>query len=452
MWRSTTSRLAMSVSAAFLLCSILLGTGIYFAVSALLERDAREVVRADAAGLRDIYRHAGYQRLVEELDNRIGTPEDPDMLYMLLDRDGKLVTGSLQALPGWNRNLHWLEFVDEESDDEPRVVATQQQLDNSQYLIVGLRTRSEDGFLRLILHSALAALVAAALMGALVGRWTSRWVARRLGSLDHTAERVAAGEMALRAHSDNSGDAFDRVALRFNGMLDRIQELLDGVRHATDHIAHDLRTPLSRLRGRLESMRSSDAIAATPQASAELDACIAETDGLLQSFSSLLRLARIEAQAPGAGENSVIDLQAVVADAVELYAPSAAERGITLEQVQADAVQVLGDSDQLFQMLINLLDNAIKYAPPQSRVEVRLWREGNQAELQVDDQGPGIPASERLRVFDRFERLQADRGTAGTGLGLSLVRAVVLRHRGSIALGDVGPGLRVRISLPAAMG
>lgn len=445
--RSTTSRLALSVSAAFLLACMLLGTGIYLAVSTLLERDAHELVRADGAGLRDIYRHAGYDRLREEIQTRIDMPEDPDALYMLLAADGSVVAGSLQSVPGWKPQQRWLEFVDEEADDDPRVVANQQQLDNGGYLITGLRMRSEDGFLRLILHSALAALLVAALMGAIVGRWTSRWVARRLGSLDRTAERVAAGEMELRAHSDGSGDAFDRVALRFNGMLDRIQELLDGVRHATDHIAHDLRTPLSRLRGRLETMRATPAIAASPQALAELDAGLAETDTLLQSFAALLRLARIESQPPPEGEGAALDLQALADDAIELYAPMAAERGLQIVP-QLAPVAVAGDADQLFQLLINLLDNAIKYAPVGTAITVTIGREQGQALLQVDDQGPGIPVQERQRVFDRFERLQADRGTPGTGLGLSLVRAVVHRHRGSVTLDDCGPGLRVRVLLP----
>ena len=451
--RSTTSRLALAVSVAFLLSFIVLGTGVYAAVSTLLERDAHEVVRTDAAGLRDLYRHAGYARLREELEARIGTPDDPDMVYMLLDSHGKVIAGSLADVPGWTGRARWLQFVDAASDDTPRVIAQQQVLDNGQYLLTGLRMRSEDGFLRLILHSALAALLAAAVMGAMVGRLTSRWVARRLGNLDRTAERVAAGEMGLRVHSDGSGDAFDRVALRFNGMLDRIQALLDAVRHATDHIAHDLRTPLSRLRARLDAMREVPAIAASPVAIAELDAGLAETDGLLQSFSALLRLSRIEAQPATADDATVVDLDQLVEDVAELYQPVAAQRGMRLHVVGAP-LQVAGDPDQLFQLLVNLLDNALKYGPAGGTVTLAMAAAGGQVELSVRDQGPGIPEGDRQRVFDRFERLQADRGQAGTGLGLSLVRAIVARHRGSVVLsdGDAGPGgapgLCVTVHLP----
>ncbi|MBN8803490.1 MAG: HAMP domain-containing histidine kinase, partial [Stenotrophomonas acidaminiphila] len=259
--------------------------------------------------------------------------------------------------------------------------------------------------------------------------------------------------MDLRVRSDGSGDAFDRVALRFNGMLDRIQALLDAVRHATDHIAHDLRTPLSRLRTRLESMREVPAIAASPAAIAELDAGLAEADGLLQSFSALLRLSRIEAQPATAGDASVVDLEQLVDDVVELYQPVAAQRGMRLHVVGAP-LQVAGDPDQLFQVLVNLLDNALKYGPAGGTVTLTMAAAGGQVELSVRDQGPGIPEGDRQRVFDRFERLQADRGQAGTGLGLSLVRAIVARHRGSVVLsdGDAGPGgspgLCVTVHLP----
>lgn len=451
--RSTTSRLALAVSVAFLLAFIVLGTGVYAAVSTLLERDAHEVVRTDAAGLRDLYRHAGYARLREELQGRIGTPDDPDMVYMLLDARGEVIVGTLASVPGWTAHARWLQFTDVEADDAPRVVAHQQRLDNGQYLVAGLRMRSEDGFLRLILHSALAALLAAAVMGAMVGGWTSRWVARRLGSLDRTAERVAAGEMDLRVRSDGSGDAFDRVALRFNGMLDRIQALLDAVRHATDHIAHDLRTPLSRLRTRLEAMRAVPAITASPAALAELESGLAEADGLLQSFSALLRLSRIEAQAATTDDATVVDLDQLVADVVELYQPVAAQRGMRL-CVSGVPLQVAGDPDQLFQVLVNLLDNALKYGPTGGTVSVETAVDGEHAVLRIRDQGPGIPEGDRQRVFDRFERLQADRGQAGTGLGLSLVRAIVSRHRGTVVLsaGDPGPGgtpgLCVTVQLP----
>ncbi|HQQ58531.1 MAG TPA: HAMP domain-containing sensor histidine kinase, partial [Thermomonas sp.] len=241
----------------------------------------------------------------------------------------------------------------------------------------------------------------------------------------------------------HSGDAFDQVAQRFNAMLDRIEELLSGVRHATDHIAHDLRTPLTRLRNRLEDLRQQQT---DPGVQLRLDKALAETDQLLQSFGALLRLARIEAQ-PLEGDAPLQDLRELADDAVELYAPIAAERGIRIS-TQLQTVTVRGDRDQLFQLLVNLLDNALKYAPPGSEVTLSLEAQPDGACLQLADAGPGIPEHERARVFDRFQRLEAHRGSPGVGLGLSLVRAIVAHHGGHIELQDNAPGLRVRVMLP----
>jgi signal transduction histidine kinase len=246
---------------------------------------------------------------------------------------------------------------------------------------------------------------------------------------------------------DGSDDAFDRLSRRFNAMLDRIGDLLDGVRHATDHIAHDLRTPLTRLRNRLDRMRV-DADAVSPAQARALDAAIAETDQLLQSFGALLRLARIEAQSPP-DDVALVDLQQLVEDAIELYAPIAAERGVVLQARSAPA-RVHGDADQLFQLLVNLLDNAIKFSPADSRVDIVLRALPQSVELDIADSGAGIPEGERERMFDRFTRMETHRTSPGTGLGLSLARAIVLRHEGRIALLDNGPGLRVRVALRSA--
>jgi len=448
--RSTSTRLALAVMVSFLLAFVLLGAGVYFAVSTLLLQDARELVRTDASGLAEVYRDSGSAALVDELQARIAAPEDPDAVYALSDRGGRALVATPGLPPHPPGNARWLTFEAADAGDgdgHRRIVAHLQPLPDGSTLLVGLRLHSQDRFLALMLRTALVALLVAATLGALVGWLTSRWVSRRLRSLDATAERVGGGELALRVPLDGSDDAFDRLARRFNGMLDRIEDLLGGVRHATDHIAHDLRTPLTRLRNRLEELRHQSG---EPGRDAALDAAVAETDQLLRTFASLLWLARIEAQAP-AQDEPVLDLAELVADAVELYTPSAGERGIRL-QAHLQPVQLRGDRDQLFQTLVNLLDNALKYAPTGSAVEVALHPTAQGVVLQVDDRGPGIPEEERERVFDRFQRLEAHRGSPGSGLGLSLVRAVVHRHGGRVVLLDRAPGLRVQLLLPVVHG
>ena len=442
---STSTRLALAVTASFLLAFVLLGFGVYYAVSTMLANDTREVVRADAVELMELYHDAGRNGLLAELRARAADPDDPDMVYALFGHDGRNIAGMPVQLPRRGAASQWLVFHDHSTDGSPRVLAYLQPLANGDRLLTGLRMRSTDGFLALMLRTALAALLVAAALGALIGWSTTRWVSRRLRSLDQTAARVGAGEMALRANIDGSDDAFDRLSHRFNSMLDRIEELLGGVRHATDHIAHDLRTPLTRLRNRLELLRERRPRDASQP---ELDAAINETDQLLQSFGALLRLARIEAQAP-VHDSPVVDLQSLARDALEMYVPTAADRGIALRDATVP-LRVRGDADQLFQLLVNLIDNAIKFAPTGSEVALTLVEGGAMAVLEVADRGPGIPAAERARVLDRFVRLEAHRSSPGTGLGLSVVRAIVLRHEGRIELVDNAPGLRVRISLPCS--
>ncbi len=447
--RSTSTRLALAVMGSFLLAFVLLGAGVYVAVSTLLLQDARELVRTDAAALTQLHRDGGRGALVQELRDRLDAPDDPDAVYALFAANGTVEVGDVSPMHA-GKGMRWTTFEHADHDApggaglSRRVLAQLQPLPGGETLLTGLRLQSQDRFLALMLRTALVALAVAASLGALVGWLTSRWVSRRLSDLDLTAARVGGGELGLRVPLDGSGDAFDRLGRRFNGMLDRIEDLLGGVRHATDHIAHDLRTPLTRLRNRLEDLRPG----AAASERAALDGAVQETDQLLTTFGALLRLARIEAQSP-AGEGPVLDLSALAADAAELYVPIGAERGVGLRTSLAPA-QVRGDRDQLFQMLVNLLDNALKFAPTGGEVGVSLEAAADGVVLCVDDDGPGIPETDRERVFDRFQRLEAHRGTPGSGLGLSLVRAIVHRHGGRIELLDRAPGLRVQVWLPLA--
>lgn len=436
--RSTTLRLAAAVCVSFLLGFMLLGAAVYVGVSTLLVRDAREAVVAESDGLRDAYRDGGRAGLREAVRDRIATPDEPDAVYALWF-DGRAVatnapSSTIPARDGWREGR---------DADDTRVLVQRTTLAPGVVVATGLRLRSESGFLAVMARTTLAAFAIAVVLGLLIGWMTARWVAHRLQALDATAARVGEGEIALRAPIDNTGDAFDRLALRFNAMLDRIEALLAGVTEATDHIAHDLRTPLTRMRTRLDQLRGQATIA--PDA---LDPAIADADQLLHASGALLRLARIEAQARIEDETTV-DLASVARDAIDLYEPIAAERNIELTLAPLD-LQVRGDADQLFQMVVNLLDNAIKYAPAESTVAVAVTITGGYACIAIADRGPGIPAGERDRVFDRFHRGERHRGTPGSGLGLSLVRAIALRHHGRIALEDNHPGLRATVSLPLA--
>ena len=437
--RSTTFRLALVVCASFLFGFALLGGSVYLAVSALLYRDAREAIVVDADGLASVYAEGGRAGLLAAVRARIAQPDDPDAVYAL-EFDGRRVADNAPLQFARGTRAAWSEGREGEGT---RVLTHRTMPGPGVSLLTGLRLRSESGFLTLMARTTLAALAIAVLLGIAIGGLTARWVARRLRHLDATAARVAGGEITLRAATDGSEDAFDQLSLRFNSMLDRIEALLAGVREATDHIAHDLRTPLTRLRARLDQLRTQPIV--DPAA---LDPAVADVDLLLQASNALLRLARIEAQ-PKIDHEAAVDLNALARDALDLYEPIAAERAIVLA-FSVEPLQVDGDADQLFQLVVNLLDNAVKYAPAGSTVRVDLARVGDHARLAIADQGAGIPAPERERVFDRFHRLETHRGTPGSGLGLSLVRAIALRHRASVHLEDNAPGLRVVVVFPKA--
>ena len=444
---STSARLALVVMGLFLIAFVMIGGGVYFAASTLLLDDARGLVRADANDLVTIHRSGGMAALRAELDERItGGNGDPNAVYGLVDGDGNALIGRLPDAGRPGAHGRWVEFREQatEGTNNLRVIAVERALPDGGILLVGQELASQDRLLAMMQRSAILALLAAVVAGALVGWLTTRWVARRLRGLDATVGQVAEGELGLRATLDHSGDAFDQVARRFNMMLDRIEDLLGGVRHTTDYIAHDLRTPLSRLRNRLEGLHHD---ATNEHTRAGLGRALAETDQLLHAFGALLRLARIESQALDMHAPDVA-LRPLADDAVEMYAPIASERGIRLEASLQDA-QLRGDRDQLFQLLVNLLDNALKYAPADSSVEVTLLTSGAEVLLEIGDHGPGIPEGDRERVFDRFQRLEAHRGSPGVGLGLSLVRAIVHHHGGRVSLLDNAPGLRVRVTLPS---
>jgi hypothetical protein len=443
---STSARLVLAVALAFLAAFLLLGAGVYNRVLTSLDRDTREFVRSDAADLLALRRDAGQRALLDEVDARSRDPDQDDLLYAVIDRDGRRVAG--EPVPRLPRRNGWTAFRDTGVPDRPRVIAQVVALDDGGRLVAGMRTRAEDGFLAAMQRAALLALLLATGCGLLVGWLTSRWVGAKLARLDDTARRIAAGELGLRVPADGSGDPFDRVGARLNAMLDRTDALVDGVRQATDHIAHDLRTPLARMRNRLEELR--DAAHIDTAGRDALDAALLESDQLLQTFAALLRLSRIEGQASTEAMPE-LDLGRIAADAVELYAPSASVEGMRLLDRTTPA-PMRGDADQLFQAVVNLLDNALRHAQAGGDVVVSTMADADGVVLEVADRGPGIAEADRSRVFDRFERLQPDRGTPGSGLGLSLVRAIVIRHGGRIELEDNRPGLRVRLRFPVAAG
>jgi len=280
-------------------------------------------------------------------------------------------------------------------------------------------------------------------MGLLGGAAMGRNLLRRVELVNRTSERVMAGNLSDRIPLDGTSDEFDLLAANLNRMLDQIERLMTVMREVTDDVAHDLKTPLSRLRARLEL-----ALLGPVDAGAQREAiraAIDEADRLLATFNALLRIAEAEV---GAGRDLAepLDLAEVAHSVVEFYEPVAEEKGFSIILTTEPQVKIRGDRHLLSQALANLLDNALKYACG-GEIQVRVFR-SEKAVIEVADHGPGIPAADREVVFDRFVRLEPSRSTPGNGLGLSLVRAVAHRHHGTVTLADNHPGLIVRLEFP----
>jgi signal transduction histidine kinase len=277
---------------------------------------------------------------------------------------------------------------------------------------------------------------------------------RRVEQVNRTAERVIAGDLSDRVPRAGTDDEFDQLATNLNGMLDQIERLMTGMREVTDNVAHDLKTPLARLRARLELALLGPRDGAAQNEA--IRAAIEEADRLLATFNALLSIAEAEAGA-GNRRGERLDLGEIVGAAVELYEPLAEENGLALRFDSTPGTMIDGDRHLLSQAVANLLDNALKYGGGKyggsGEIVVRVGQRGGCALIEVADRGPGIPEADRASVFDRFVRLEPSRSTPGNGLGLSLVRAVARRHGGTVTLADNHPGqkpagLKVQIEIP----
>jgi signal transduction histidine kinase len=289
--------------------------------------------------------------------------------------------------------------------------------------------------------------VGAVLVLALVGGvLMSLSAQRRVSAINRTARQIIGGDLSQRVPVTGSRDEYDSLAVSINAMLDQIESLLESVRHVGDSIAHDLKTPLTRLRNRLEKLAVAGAVDPS-----DLEQCVGESDRLLATFNALLRIARIESGAYRAAFGKV-DLAGILRDVCDLYQPAAEDRHVSLHYDATHPVEIFGDRELLAQAVTNLLDNAIKYTSAGGQVEVTIEVAEQACRLVVRDTGPGIPLGEIDNVQRRFVRLDGARSEPGNGLGLALVRAVVDQHRGRLQIENRSPGLEVSIELSKSPG
>jgi len=412
----------------------------YWSTIGSLERQSDSVIVAELQGLAEQFRRRGVPGLVEIIQERTRRDTEGRSVYLFVTPDLRPLAGNVTVWPAeLNRTTGWVNFLMNEAPARARV----EEVPGGYLLMVG-RANDELALLnqnfRRALFWGVGLTTGLALAGGLL---MSLQAQRRVADINRTTRRIIAGDLSQRIPATGANDEYQELANNLNTMLDQIEKLLSGLRHVGDSIAHDLRGPLTRLGNQLELL------AAENQPSREgLAMCAAQAEGLLATFNALLRIARVES---GAYRSAFaeLDLSQIVADICELYHAAAEDRCMRLSSTIKPAVHVFGDRELLAQALTNLLDNAIKYSRDAGRISVSLSTEDDEhAVVVVADNGPGIPASERKRVFERFARLDQSRSKPGNGLGLALVKAVAEQHGGSLELADNVPGLIVRLRLP----
>jgi signal transduction histidine kinase len=449
--RSSTFRLVLLYMALVSGSVLVLFGFIYWATAGFMDRQVDVTIEAEIQGLAEQYRQRGLAGLKAVIAERVAKDPTGASVYLLVDQDLQRIVGNLSGWPAARAAEDgWTDFALRERGpdgaEEHRARARTFLLVGNLRLLVGRDVRDLEKTRSVIVGAlawGLAISVGLALAGGLM--MTSSMV-RRIEAINDTSREIVEGDLTRRIPTSGAGDDFDKLVANLNGMLDRITGLMETVRQVSDNIAHDLRTPLTRLRSRLEIARAQQG-RPDGEGRAAVEQAIEEADGLLSTFQALLRIARIEAEQRREGF-AAVDLAPLLTDVAELYEPVAAERDQALAVRLLEVAPVDGDRDLLFQAVANLVDNAIKYTPPGGRIVLGLAPARDGAEVYVADTGPGIPADQRERVFDRFHRLESSRSTPGSGLGLSLVRAVARLHGATIRLTDNGPGLRVTLVLP----
>lgn len=411
-----------------------------------------ETIDAEITGLAEQYRQRGLAGLVAVINERSNPERGSSMLYLLTDQRQNPLAGNLSRWPDLEvQKDGWMRFhlnADGQRDGPHVAQATSFVLAGGVQLLVGRDLAENVAFRNRIVAALVSSGALMLVLGLVGGVVLSRRALARIETINRTGDLIMAGEFDRRIPLKGSGDEFDRLAQNLNAMLDQIERLMAGMRQVTDNIAHDLRSPLGRLRSRIEMALIEEP--STERYREVLQQTIGEADQLLATFTALLDIAEAEAGSPRA-QLAPLDLAAFARDLADLYEPVAEEKGLSLTLDAGRApVEVRGDRHMLSRAIANLVENALKYTPAGGTVRVAVTPDGAMARLTVADDGPGIPAEERERVFDRFYRLEASRTTEGNGLGLSLARAVVRLHGGTITLEDNGPGLRAVVALPLA--
>ncbi len=456
---STPFRLTLAYMGAFVVAAGVIVGFVAWRANDLLTNKVIETLGAEVTGLREQFQAGGPERLAAIIAQRSSQPGSS--LYLLVDAAGRKVAGNLNRIPpefeaARGGTLFRYARAGEEGTGPPRhAVGVPLPVPGGLVLIVGRDIEDLHRFANTMGQLGLWSIVLLSLLGVGAGLAVSRSVLRRIEAVTDTSRTIMAGDLSKRIPLDGSGDELDRLSESLNAMLGRIEELMVALREVSDNIAHDLKTPLNRLRNRAEAaLRHPDGPTSYRDG---LVKTIEEADDLIKTFNSLLLIARLEAGAV-AESMAFVDPASIIADVAELYEPVAEEAGLALDVHCDKGLTVVANRELVGQAVANLVDNAIKYSVDDSggssspashgSIAISLARAGDMVEIAVADRGPGVAAQDRERALQRFVRLEKSRSRPGSGLGLSLVAAVARLHGGAIRLEDNAPGLRAVLVLP----
>ncbi|PZM17067.1 sensor histidine kinase [Rhizobium tubonense] len=455
---------AVRLSALYILLFALCAATLVFYVTAMSERlltgQIRDAVQQEVNQVKHAYEVGGLNLLLRTMERRARQPGAN--LYVIAGPSGDILAGNVASVqPGVFDDEGWTElpflydrYADTGAEKRHLAIANIFTLDNGLRILIG-RDLGEPERFRVLVRQALMLALAIMGVGALV-IWFAigRNALKRIDRMTDASRKIMAGDLSQRLPSGGSGDEFDRMSDSLNTMLERIEKLNEGLRQVSDNIAHDLKTPLTRLRNKAaDALDSADGEGRR----VALEGIIGESDQLIRTFNALLMISRVEAGSVAA-EMTPVDISAIVADTAELYEPVAEEAGLALTTDIEPGIEVQGNRELIGQAIFNLIDNAVKYAPGgagKPEVTLRLLQRPDGVHLCIADHGPGIPVQKREDVVKRFYRMDESRSKPGTGLGLSLVEAVMELHGGRLELSDTDAestdsrGLTASIVFPA---
>jgi signal transduction histidine kinase len=471
--RTTAARLSALYLLLFALCAVALVFYMTSLSARMLTAQTQETINDEVVGLARAYQRGGLPLLVRFVEQRSRQPSAN--LYLIADTNGQILTGNVQSLEpgvleqeGWTSRPFSYRRYGEAELDRQRAAASGQsgtqaqegekghdaialvlRLPNQMIMLVGRDLGEPERFREVVRRALMLALGMMGLGGILIWFFVGRAALKRIDGVSEASRRIMGGDLAGRLPVTGAGDEFDRLSENLNVMLARIAMLNEGLKQVSDNIAHDLKTPLTRLRNRAEAVPAGKRRPADYRAA--LEATIAESDHLIKTFNAILMISRLEAGY--SAEHLVrVDLKAAVRDVVELYEPVAEEAGVSLEVSADEALAVDGNRELIGQALSNIVDNAIKYSVDSTAdptVRVTLEHGGGRIRLTVSDNGHGIPDdADRERVTERFVRLEKSRSQPGSGLGLALAKAIMKFHNGRLDLKPADPGLSVVMDFP----